>query len=104
MDATRQSYALGLGRKSINLEIETEEGWKKIEVSNFGIVAAIGSQYSRFSVDWASIYLPMSVLPKYQKLTDGSDNPWKGDEIFFRWANQENQKVSFSLCKLRVKF
>ncbi len=100
----RNFFLFGLARKEMRANLELAEGWWHLKAVNHGIDLGWEQVYDDWQITWLGVYIPLLFLPHNQVLKAPEIGFGVASEAVQAIADRYEQRISFSLLKVRKEF
>lgn len=94
-------FRAGIARRDVRINIDLEQGWRRVAVLSHGPELAIGQIFDAFSIEWFGVYLPLRWLPGSKRFLTGSGQHFDPNGAVSGLAERYYSLPSVSLLKFQ---
>lgn len=94
-------FRAGVARRDVRINIDLEEGWRRIVVLTHGPEIAIGHNFESFSIEWFGLFIPIKIFPRSKRFLTGSGSHFEPEDSISALADRYYNLPSISLLKFQ---
>ena len=92
----------GLARRELTFNVESDFGWKQVQVTNHGLSVSFSYEYKKYKIDFMEFFIPLFAnKAKYYYVFE---NDWQATQDYKTIGNKWSKRISLSLLDFKLSF